>query len=109
MWCDCLILVAGIILGIVCGYPYYQKMVTYNEAMEMYNNQQFEEAKENFGSVQGFKDADEWVTKCKYSYANQLYDSGDYEHSYTAFDELGDYEDAVQQKKYVSIKMPQII
>lgn len=102
-----LILVVGIILGIVYGYPYYQKNVTYNQAMEMYNNQQFEEAKEIFESVQGFKYADEWVTKCKYSYANQLFDAGDYEHSYTAFDELGDYEDARARKdnsKYMNAK-----
>lgn len=83
--------------------------VTYQEAMDEYNDDNFEKAIELFDSLpEGYKDSSEMLTETKYMYALELMKEDDtekIEKARTIFEELGDYEDSDYQRKECIYKL----
>lgn len=70
----------------------------YNEALQLFENQDYTNAKIIFESIIDFKDAKYMVERCElqpdYDEAMQLYYDGKYAQSAWAFKDMNDYEDA---------------
>lgn len=71
----------------------------YNQASEMLDSGDAQEAKAMFLKLGSYKDSEDMVQACDYFSAEQMMDDGSYEEAITAFAALGSYEDADEQAK----------
>ncbi len=71
--------------------------VQYNEAIELYNAGQYEEAITAFEALDGYKDSVTQIVECKYQLALGLYNAGKYDEAITAFKALDRYKDSADQ------------
>ncbi|GLB24747.1 hypothetical protein LXJ15735_09880 [Lacrimispora xylanolytica] len=96
------LIVMGIFLVAIGASKGYENiispMITYNKAMGLYNNKDFDKAVEAFSSMQGYKNSEDMITKSIYQNGIKLLDSGEYESSLEQFKQVETYEDA---KKYI--------
>ena len=73
----------------------------YNEAIRLYNNKQYTQAKEAFERLGDYKDSQEKQKEVMYVYATELFDKKDYTNAEKEFDKLGDYKDSKDKKNEV--------
>lgn len=97
-----IILVAGII-----SFPYIKDYVTYNadyqDAMQLYNEEKYDEAADAFAKLSDFKDSAEMQQESlnmgKYTAAMQLYYDGNYPEAAWAFRDMDGYKDSADMQK----------
>ena len=73
----------------------------YYEAMSLYNNKQYIQAKEAFEKLGDYKDSQEKQKQVMYVYAIELFNKQDYENAEKEFERLGDYSDSKDKKNQV--------
>lgn len=66
----------------------------YKEAMVLYNEKQYEQAKEIFVSLGDYKDSAEMLLQCKYQSALQLYNDGKYKEAVAGFVDVIGYDNS---------------
>ena len=96
------ILVAGVI-----SFPYIKDYVTYNAdyqaAMQLYNEEKYDEAADAFAKLEDFKDSAamqrESLNMDKYTAAMQLYYDGNYPEAAWAFRDMNGYKDSADMQK----------
>jgi len=66
----------------------------YNEAMELYEEGSYEEAKVLFEELDDYEDSSEMVAACRYDIAMLAYEDESFEEAQVLFEELDDYEDS---------------
>lgn len=105
--------VTVVVLGLVGKYTYDNVIVSnviYSGAKKMYENQEYEKAKEEFLSLGEYKDAKSWSEECdtqireienkkKYDSATEKLNAGNYEGAIKEFEVLGDYCDSKEKLK----------
>ncbi len=69
----------------------------YKKAQDLYDDGEFEDAKEIFEELDDYEDSEDMVIACDYGIACQLLEDGKYEEAREAFQDLGDYEDSEEQ------------
>ncbi|MDR1359194.1 MAG: hypothetical protein LBJ48_07600 [Coriobacteriales bacterium] len=71
----------------------------YEEAKALYDEGSFEDARSAFSGLlsSGISDVSEWINKCDYALADELFTAGELEDAYLAFLELGSYSDAADR------------
>ena len=72
----------------------------FEEGKSLYDKGDYEEAKAKFALVNSKDLSDEvteWMNKCDYALAEELFDQGDYSGAQTAFFDLGNYSDSVER------------
>ncbi len=100
------ILVAGVI-----SFPYIKDYVTYNAdyqaAMQLYNEEKYDEAANAFAELTDFKDSaamqQESLNMGKYTAAMQLYYDGNYPEAAWAFRDMNGYKDSADMQKKVEL------
>ena len=100
------ILVAG-----VSSFPYIKDYVTYNAdyqaAMQLYNEEKYDEAANAFAELTDFKDSaamqQESLNMGKYTAALQLYYDGNYPEAAWAFRDMNGYKDSADMQKKVEL------
>lgn len=70
------------------------KSFDYKKAMELYENEDFQEAEEIFASLGDYEDSQEMVLASRYGYALVLVDDGEFEEAVAIFEDLEEYEDS---------------
>ena len=96
------ILVAGII-----SFPYIKNYIAYNDdyqaAMQLYDEEKYDEAADAFAKLEDFKDSaamqQESLNMGKYTAAMQLYYDGNYPESAWAFRDMNGYKDSADMQK----------
>lgn len=68
----------------------------YKQALELYNNEEYQAAIEAFSEIEGYKDSGECVVDCKYSFAVKLYGEGNYTEAKSIFTDIQGYKDATR-------------
>ena len=98
-------------VAVVCGIIFLPAVIKnhihgnkYDEAMRLFKNQNYTEAKVIFETITDYENSEYMVERCnrqpEYDVAMKLYYDGEYAQSAWAFKAMGDYEDAaVMQKK----------
>ena len=75
----------------------------YTEAMQLFENQKYSEAKEIFETIRDYENSEYMIVRCDrqpdYDAATQLYYDGKYAEATWAFEKLGDYEDSADMQK----------
>lgn len=97
-----IIFVAGII-----SFPYIKNYVVYNAdyqtAMQLYNEEKYDEAADAFAKLEDFKDStamqQESLNMGQYTAAMQLYYDGDYPQAAWAFRDMNGYKDSAEMQK----------
>lgn len=100
-------IIVGIICVVFCGIIYQRNMneKNYEEAVQMYEVHQYEEAEERFTKLGPYKDSisyllnikiifDDWESN--YTYALELCDKCQYQDAIEEFEKLGNYKDSVE-------------
>lgn len=88
-----------IAIGVSVGYDkILSPMITYNKAISLYNNKDYEEAVEAFTNMQGYKNSKDMITKSLYQDGIKLLESGDYENALNKFKQVETYGKA---KNYI--------
>lgn len=86
-----ILLITGVFLGvtkvIIPGYKY-------KEAIQLYENGNYESAVNAFNELQGYKDSDERNKEAKYALAVEYYEKQNYEQAQSIFESLGGYQDS---------------
>ena len=97
------VICAFALIGALIYLPTYTKAQDYKDAIVLFENAEYDKAKEAFTQLGDFKDSAEMVKNCEiqpeYDKAMQLYYDGNYAESTWAFEKLGDYSDAKEQKE----------
>lgn len=96
------ILVAGII-----SFPYIKNYIAYNDdyqaAMQLYDEEKYDEAADAFAKLEDFKDSvamqQESLNMGKYTAAMQLYYDGNYPESAWEFRDMNGYKDSADMQK----------
>ena len=99
----------GVVLGI-CAVVFIPLAVRnivqgnkYNDAMDLFNNQNYTEAKAIFETITSYEDAEYMVERCDrqpdYDKATAYYYNGEYGQAALAFNALKDYEDSAEMFK----------
>lgn len=73
--------------------------LTYNEAMELFNNGNYEEAAQKFTALGDFEDSVECANSSRYHHADQLLGSGEFIKAAEIFENLGYYSDSSDRAK----------
>lgn len=73
----------------------------YNNAMKLYSNKQYIQAKSEFEKLGDYKDSQEKNKEITYEYATELFDKHDYDNAEKEFEVLGDYKDSKDKKNEI--------
>lgn len=98
------VIVSIIVLIILAVTMYFTVIVPnnqYNDAMKLYNNKQYLQAKDAFEKLGDYKDSEEKQKEVMYVYASELLDKKDYDNAVKVFDTLGDYNGSKEKKNEV--------
>lgn len=90
-----------IILGIVFYFTVMIPNKKYDEAMRLYTNNQYLQAKEAFAELGDYKDSEVKQKQIMYDYAIELWNKKDYSKAEKEFDKLGEYSDSKDKKNEV--------
>ena len=85
---------ASIVIGIIAAAPTVEKLIAYNEAMQLLDDKQFDEAKDKFEDLRYFKDSPEMVSEADYRKAMDYFENGFYLFAAEIFEKLDDYSDS---------------
>lgn len=93
-----------VIAGLVCCFVFAILLFTviipgrhYRDAIELYNNKQYDEAIVELESLNGFRDSIDQIKNVKLSKASMLYDQGQYQEAIGLLTELEGYKDSKDQ------------
>ena len=97
-------------VAIICGAIFLPTVIKnyiqgnkYDEAMQLFKNQNYAEAKIIFETITDYENSKYMVERCnrqpEYDAAMQLYYDGEYAQASWAFKAMGDYEDAADMQK----------
>lgn len=96
--------IIGILIGIVIAVASFfvysnviKPMMTYNSAVKLVEEYQFDEAIEIFDSLGDYKDSKTQILATKYAKGVYLRENNDFDGAELIFKELGEYEDAATQ------------
>lgn len=92
------ILVAGV-AAIPFMKDYVKNISEYNNAMSLYDDGNYDKAKEAFTLLDDFKNSNEMVKTCDYDMAMQLYYDSNYPQAAWAFRDLNGYKDSAEMQK----------
>jgi len=81
-----------VLIGWILVFPSIQ----YNDAMDLYENEEYLQAAEIFEKLRNFKDSEEQFLECNYLYAKDIYKSGNYPDAADMFADLEDYKDSAE-------------
>lgn len=87
-------IVAVVSAGLVVGLFIVKPSMAYKSACELMSAENYTEAIAAFEALDDYKDSPEKVLECTYSFAEQLYDDGEYEKAIDLCKKLGDYSDS---------------
>ena len=73
-----------------CGSSEYDE--SYDEAMDLFNEENYESALVIFESLDGYKSSAEFVTKCNYALGMEAFESADYEKALAYLEKTAGYE-----------------
>lgn len=93
------IIIVLIILAVTLYFTIIIPNKQYNEAVNLYNNKQYEQAKVAFAELGDYKDSKEKQTEITYTYALELFNSKDYSNAETEFNKILDYKDSNEKMK----------
>ena len=71
----------------------------YNSAVKLFESGDYHAALSAFEAMNGYKDSDEQIKKCKRGIALELTESGDYDAAYALLKEIGD-DETIRESKY---------
>ena len=91
--------IAIIILAIVAAAPTVKKIIAYNEAVQMLEDKQFDEAKDKFDDLGRFMDSREMVSEADYRKAMDYFENGWYFFAAEIFEKMTDYSDSETMAK----------
>lgn len=86
--------IAIIILAIVAAAPTVKKLIAYNEAVQLLEDKQFDEAKDKFDDLGHFWDSREMVSEADYRKAMDYFENGLYFFAAEIFEKITDYSDS---------------
>lgn len=92
------ILVAGVV-AIPFMKDFVKNISEYNNAMSLYGDGNYDEAKEAFILLDDFKNSNEMVKACDYDMAMQLYYDGNYPQAAWAFKDMDEFKDSSEMQK----------
>lgn len=78
---------------------YVKNISEYNNAMSLYDDGNYDKAKEAFTLLDDFKNSNEMVKTCDYDMAMQLYYDSNYPQAAWAFRDLNGYKDSAEMQK----------
>lgn len=94
--------IVSIIVFIILAVTMYFTVIIpnnqYNDALKLYNNKQYLQAKDAFEKLGDYKDSEEKQKEVMYVYAGELFDKKDYDNAARVFDSLGDYNGSKEKK-----------
>lgn len=91
------ILLVVVSVGIFVSYKQYQKEQNYLQAMNLFNNHSYLEAKAEFLALTDYKEATEYAEKCIYEYGVYLLKQGEYVQAKKQFYQIQDGMDVAEQ------------
>ena len=72
-------------------YIHDPQIITYTDAGKDFNNAKYEDAKEKFDSIAGYREANDYSKECAFNIAKGLFEQGKYEEAKEKFSELSGY------------------
>lgn len=87
-------IVAVVVVAVAITVPIILKTATYNEAVQLLENHQYDEAKQQFAELGSFKDSRDMMSEVDYRKAMDLLDQGEYASAAKLFNKLGSYSDS---------------
>lgn len=85
----------------------------YKEAVSLFENGQYEDAKTKFSELGDYEDSASYVIECNYYIASDMLDAGNYENAVEIFESISDFKDsaskieeannAIMREKYADI------
>lgn len=96
------IIVIVIVLILVLVTLYFTILIPnkqYDEAMKLYNDKQYEQAKMKFNELGDYKDSKEKQTEITYKYATELFNAKDYSNAEIEFSKIPEYKDSSERIK----------
>lgn len=92
------------VLSIIFGKTELKYQPDYEQAVSLWENNNYEAARNAFMALNGYKDSDEYISKCTerinasiYEQGLDLIQQGDYEEAIRLFNLISDYSDAVEK------------
>lgn len=95
----CALLIFGVVLKFVII-----PSVKYHSAVKMMTNGEYTESIEKFKSLSDYKDCEDKVNECNYSYATDLFSKKDYSNSIKYFKQCFGYKDSNKKLKIVELE-----
>jgi TolA-binding protein len=92
-----ILVLGGMGFGGYQAYTYHNKMLTYNQAMELFNSGSYTDAAKMFEGLSGFKDSSSMVSECTYQNAVALLSQGNYTDACEIFTSISGYKDSADQ------------
>lgn len=87
-------IIVVIILALILYFTVIVPNKQYDDAMKLYNNKQYIQAKEAFNKLGDYKDSEEKQNEIMYIYAEELLNKKEYENAQKEFAKLGDYSNS---------------
>lgn len=99
-----------LLIGGIVSYPHIKEYIknndSYSNAIQLYNDQKYNEAITEFEKLSGFRDSDDMIEKSKdgiktlkFNEIMALYNKGNYPEASWGFAELGDFKNAAEMQK----------
>ena len=105
-----LVLFIILFISSIVSYPHIKEYIknndSYSNAIQLYNNQKYNDAIAEFEKLSGFRDSDDMIEKSKdgiktleFNKIMELYNKGNYPEASWGFAELGDFKNAAEMLK----------
>lgn len=99
-----------LLIGGIVSYPHIKEYIknndSYSNAIQLYNDQKYNEAITEFEKLSGFRDSDDMIEKSKdgiktlkFNEIMALYNKGNYPEASWGFAKLGDFKNAAEMQK----------